>query len=61
MTESAGLGIISQKGRKDVIRCPKDSLGETQEIGRVLKNQREQFALCVKRLHEVTEKVCKEK
>lgn len=24
-----------RKGRKDVIRCPKDSLGETQEIGRV--------------------------
>lgn len=24
-----------QKGQKDVIRCPKDSIGETQEIGQV--------------------------
>jgi len=25
-------------GRKDVIRCPKDSIGETQKIGRVRLN-----------------------
>jgi hypothetical protein len=35
-----GLG---DNNGKNVIRCPKDSIGETQEIRRELKKQREGF------------------
>ena len=32
-----------QKRRKDIIRYPKDSIGETQEIGRVLRLAQDKY------------------
>jgi len=37
--EKVRISLVSiarrRKGREDVIRCPKDSIGETQEIGQI--------------------------
>lgn len=39
------------KERKDIIRCPKDSIGEKQEIGRVLKKQTDCIIIVI--IHDI--------